>query len=354
MLRGSSWPSWPSFFSALAAAALLATFFERLNDTLRHGKPVGLLVRYVWFKLPEFLAYLLPVAVLAATLLTLGLLAKFNEATAMKACGISAYRTVLPVLVLSAAVSGLAFLVQERVVPAAHARSEDAWSRITDLPPRSYSYLNRHWVLGRAGDRIYHYDYFDPGSSTFSRMSVFDIDPGRWILTRRFFAEKATFEKDALFYREGWARDFAAPAGPSFARVESGRLAVDEEKGAFLKAWKEPLQMTLGELRKYTAEVEGLGFRVGRLRAELGQKTALPLVSLVMALLAAPFGFSMGKKGALVGVGLSVVLAMAYWGTFAVFRSLGSAEVLTPFLGAWGANLLFGLAGVSLLFRLRT
>jgi LPS export ABC transporter permease LptF len=144
--------------SALIAATLLATFFERLSDTLRHGKPVGLLVRYVWFKLPEFLAYLLPVAVLAATLLTLGLLAKFNEATAMKACGISAYRTILPVLALSAAVSGLAFLVQERVVPAAHARAEDAWNRIADLPPRSYSYLNRHWVLGRTGNRIYHYD----------------------------------------------------------------------------------------------------------------------------------------------------------------------------------------------------
>jgi len=341
-------------FSALAAATLLATFFERLSDTLRHGKPVGLLVRYVWYRFPEILGYLLPVAVLAATLLTFGLLAKFNEATAMKACGISVYRTILPVLVLSVAVSGLAFLVQERIVPAAHARAEDAWNRITDLPPRSYSYLNRHWALGRAGDRIYHYDYFEPGSLTFSRMSVFEIDRGRWALSRRFFAEKATFDKDALIYGEGWIRDFEGESGPSFARAESGRFAVDEEKGAFLKVWKEPLQMTLRELRNYTAEVRGMGFRAGRLRAELGQKTALPLVSLVMAMLAVPFGFSMGKKGALVGVGLSVVLAMAYWGTFAVFRSLGSAEVLTPFLGAWGANLLFGLAGVFLLFRLRT
>jgi LPS export ABC transporter permease LptF/LPS export ABC transporter permease LptG len=341
-------------FSALAAVTLLATFFERLGDTLRHGKPLGLLVRYVWFKLPESLAYLLPVAVLAATLLTLGLLAKFHEATAMKACGISAYRTIFPVLVLSAAVSGLAFLVQERVVPAAHVRAENAWNRITDLPSRSYSYLNRHWVLGRAGNRVYHYDYFEPGSMSFSRMSVLDIDPGRWALARRFFAEKATFEKGALIYREGWVRDFTSPAGPPFVRAESGRLAVDEEESVFLKAWKEPLQMTFGELRKYTAEVRGMGFRAGRLRAELGQKTALPLVSLVMALLAVPFGFSMGKKGTLVGVGLSVALAMAYWGTFAVFRSLGNAEVLTPFLGAWGANLIFGLAGISLFLRLRT
>ena len=340
--------------SALAAAALLVTFFERLDDTLEHGKPVGLLVRYVGFKLPEFLAFLLPAAVLTAALLALGFLARTNEATAMKACGISAYRTILPVLVLAAAVSGLAFVVQERVVPAAHARAEAAWSAINDLPPRSYSYLNRHWILGRGGDRIYHYDYFEPGSATFSRLSVFDVDLGRWALARRFFAEKATFEEDALLYREGWTRDFAATPSPPFVRTESGRLAVADEKDAFLKPWKEPLQMTLGELRKYTAEVRGMGFPAVRLRAELAQKTALPFVSLIMALLAVPFGFMMGKKGTLVGVGLSVVIAMAYWGTYAVFRSLGSAGVLTPFLGAWGANLLFGLAGALLTLRLRT
>jgi lipopolysaccharide export LptBFGC system permease protein LptF len=62
----------------------------------------------------------------------------------------------------------------------------------------------------------------------------------------------------------------------------------------------------------------------------------------------------MGRKGTLVGVGLSVVVAMAYWGAFSVFRSLGVAGVLTPFLGAWGANILFGLAGSIGLFRLRT
>ena len=53
-------------------------------------------------------------------------------------------------------------------------------------------------------------------------------------------------------------------------------------------------------------------------------------------------------------MGISVVIAMAYWGTFAVFRSLGAAGALPPALGAWGANALFGLAGVIGLLRLRT
>ena len=340
--------------AALAAAAFLLVFFERLGETLERAKPVGLLVRHAWFRLPELLAFVLPVAVLAAALLTLGFLARTNEATAMKACGISAYRTALPVLTLAAAASVLAFAVQERVAPAAQARSEAAWNEINDLPPRASSYINRHWILGRSGDRVYHYAYIDPGSVTFSRLAVFDVDPDRFLLARRFFAETATITGGSLDFRDGWTRNFTAEAGPSFVRAESGRLAVADDESAFLKPWMEPLRMTLAELRRYTEEVRRMGFPAERLRAELAQKTALPFVSLVMALLAVPFGFRMGRKGALVGVGLSVAVAMAYWGTFAAFRSLGTTGVLPPLLGAWAANLIFGLAGIVGLFRLRT
>jgi LPS export ABC transporter permease LptF/LPS export ABC transporter permease LptG len=341
--------------AALAAAAFLVTFFDSLGDALQHGKPLGLLLGYVWFKLPEFLTFLLPAAVLTAALLALGLLVRTNEATAMKASGVSAYRMVLPVLLLASAAGMLAFLVQERVVPATHARAEAAWSALNDRPPRTSSYLNRHWVLGEGGGRIYHYDYFDAGSSTLGRLSVFDIDTGRWVLTRRVFAVKASFEGDSLVLGDGWIREFAAAApGPPFVRTAGARLDAAGEEGVFRAPSIEPLQMTLGDLRRYTAEVRAMGFPAARLRAALAQKIALPFVSLIMALLAAPFGFWMGRKGTLVGAGLSVVIAMAYWGAFAVFRSLGSAGALTPFLGAWGASILFGLAGVVGLLRLRT
>jgi LPS export ABC transporter permease LptF/LPS export ABC transporter permease LptG len=340
--------------AALAAAAFLLTFFERLGDALERGKPVGLVARYAAFRLPELLAFLLPAAVMAAALLALGILARTNEATALKACGVSAYRTSLPLLVLATTACGLAFLVQERIVPAAHARAEAARGEILDLSPRSYSYHNRHWVLGQTGGRIYRYEYFEPATGTFSRLSVFDLDPGRWALRRRSFAATAAFEGDTLLTRDGWTREYAPPSGPSFERTESGRFDIPGEKRAFLEPWKEPQQMTYGELRKYAAEVRGLGFPAGRLRTALAQKAALPFVSLVMALLAVPFGLRMGKKGPLVGIGLGVAIAMAYWGTFALFRGLGVAGVLTPFLGAWGASLIFGLGGVMGLLKTRT
>ncbi|HYA48662.1 MAG TPA: LPS export ABC transporter permease LptF, partial [Burkholderiales bacterium] len=157
--------------SWLLAAAALVAFFERLDVLHKHRKPVALLVQHVWYRLPEFLAAVLPVAALATALLVIGVLVRTNEATALKASGISLYRAVLPVLVLAAAVSGAAFLVQERLAPAAGIRAEETWNKIIDRPARKYSALNRHWIMSRRKDRIYHYEFSNPASSVFSRLS---------------------------------------------------------------------------------------------------------------------------------------------------------------------------------------
>ena len=73
-----------------------------------------------------------------------------------------------------------------------------------------------------------------------------------------------------------------------------------------------------------------------------------------MTLLAIPFSFTMGKRGALFGVGLSLFIAMVYWGTLGIFKSLGIVKALSPFLASWGPNILFGLVGVYLLLTVRT
>jgi len=131
-------------------------------------------------------------------------------------------------------------------------------------------------------------------------------------------------------------------------------LAGVDAKSYFLKEWKEPSQMTYSELRKYTAEVEEMGFEASRFKVDLNTKISFPLVCFIMTLLGVPFAFSMGKRGTLVGIGLSIIIAMVFWGAIGVFRSLGYVNFLGPFLAAWTPNLIFGLIGVYLLFRLRT
>ena len=60
---------------------------------------------------------------------------------------------------------------------------------IMDIPPRSTSYIDRRWVMGKDRDRMYHFRHFDPISESFSDLSIFEFEAEPWSLKRRLFAE---------------------------------------------------------------------------------------------------------------------------------------------------------------------
>jgi LPS export ABC transporter permease LptG/LPS export ABC transporter permease LptF len=341
-------------FTALLSISVIVTFFERIDNIYEHNKSMGLLFRYIQYRLPEFSHYILPVSVLTTALLALGLMTKSNEVTAMKACGVSVYRLILPVVLLAAAASVLSFALQERVVPPSNRRAEEVWNRINDLPPRNYSFLDRRWVLSRNKGRIYHYSYYDRLTSVFSQLSIYDMNPGAWALERRLYADRGRLEGNSLFLNEGWTRSFEGGSESKLVRFQGMDMRLAEEPGYFVKEAKGPELMSYQELKRYAAEVGEMGFETTRFRVDLMAKLSFPLVPLIMTLLAIPFAFSMGKRGALVGLGLSIAIAMVYWGGLGVFRSLGYVKFLSPFLASWGPNLLFAPIGLYLLLRLRT
>jgi lipopolysaccharide export LptBFGC system permease protein LptF len=77
-------------------------------------------------------------------------------------------------------------------------------------------------------------------------------------------------------------------------------------------------------------------------------RLAFPLVTIVMTLIGVPFGVTMGRRGALYGIGVALILGCAYWLANAFFTAAGQADVLPAALAAWAANLLFlALAGYA-------
>jgi len=341
-------------FLALLWLTVIVTFFERIDNIYEHGKSIVLLLDFILHSIPEFVHYILPITALTATLLCLGFLTKSNEITAMKACGISLYRIVLPVVLLGCAASFTSFYLQENVLPYANKKAAAIWNKINDIPPRSYGYLDKRWVLSKNKNRIYYYNYFDPVDSVFSQLSIYDVDLSTWSLKKRFYSGKATLRGFRLSLEDCWSRDFEEGLPVKFEQKEGLEMILTEGRDYFLKRRKEPDQMSYGELREYIGDIEERGFETQRFEVALNYKISFPLASLIMTLIGIPFAFSMGKRGTLVGIGLSVVIAMVYWGTIAVFRGLGNADYLNAHLAAWGPNLIFGLLGIYLIFTLRT
>lgn len=341
-------------FVSLLSIFVIVTFFERIDSVYENNQPLSLFLDYIWYRFPEFIHFILPISVLTATLLCLGFLTKNNEITAMKASGISVYRIVLPIILIGGVVSFCSFYLQENVLPYSNKKVEETWNKINKIPPRSYSHMDRRWVMSKDKNKIYHYKYFDPIASVFSQLSIYEFAEDPWSLKKRIYAEKGYLKEDELALHNCWLREFSGNKPLSFERKKRMNVVPVEKKDYFVKERKEPEQMNYGELKQYILGLEEKGFETLRFKVDLKYKLSFPVVSLIMILLGIPFAFSMGKGGTLVGIGVSVATAMVYWGTLGVFKSFGYVGYLSPFLAAWGPNLIFGCVGIYLLFTLRT
>ena len=74
----------------------------------------------------------------------------------------------------------------------------------------------------------------------------------------------------------------------------------------------------------------------------------------MVALLGIPFSLSMGRKGALSGIAVSIAIAIVYWSVSSLFEAMGNLSQLPPIVAAWSPDVLFGLVGAYLLLRVRT
>jgi lipopolysaccharide export LptBFGC system permease protein LptF len=67
-----------------------------------------------------------------------------------------------------------------------------------------------------------------------------------------------------------------------------------------------------------------------------------------------PFGFLVGNRGAMAGVGVSLGLAIVYFGIGTLFEQMGNVGYLQPYVAAWAPNTLFSLSGLYLILRMRS
>jgi lipopolysaccharide export LptBFGC system permease protein LptF len=112
--------------------------------------------------------------------------------------------------------------------------------------------------------------------------------------------------------------------------------------------------MTVPELRRFIEEQAASGINVVPLTIDLQKKLAFPLVTVVMTLLAIPFGMTTGKRGTLYGIGIGIVLALSYGIVGDAFAAIGKAGMLDPIMAGWAPNILAAGCAAYLLLTART
>ncbi len=342
---------------ALAFFGLLSLYyiveFVELSEKVQKGNAtIAMVMEYFYFATPTFVYFVVPLATLVAVLTTFGGLSRSNELTVMRACGVSLYRTAAPILLFALAWSALMFGLEDRVLAHSQRRAEALRDRIRDRPPRTFNIANRNWLVDREG-RLYYYAVYDARERTLHQLSVFDLDRQTFRLRAHTTAARVSFADGTWRATDGTAQTFGR--GNRVTRELFAERTLDlappEEIGT---EQLEAALMNYGELKEYIDRLGESGFNIREHEVELHRKTAFPFVTLVMTLLAVPFGVTTGRRGALYGIGLAMGLAVSYLLVSYIFIAFGNASVLPPALSAWATNGLFAGGALFMLFTVRT
>ncbi|MBS1815488.1 MAG: LPS export ABC transporter permease LptG [Acidobacteria bacterium] len=342
--------------------SLVFNFFELTGDIIRNRTPLITVGDYLLNLIPFMLYNLTPLCALIAVLITFGALNRSSEMTAMKASGISLYRIITPVLVLAAMLAVGLFAFDELYLPQANRRQEALRSSIKGKPAQTFLRPDRKWMSGQqdsAGEptRIFYYQFFDPDKDVFANLTIFEFQPGTFMLERRIFASSAHWNPNIRQWEleNGWQRSFHGETVSDYQPFTLSTFPeVREQPSYFKKESRQSQEMSYNELSRYIRDLKQSGFDTMRMRVQLNHKLAYPLVTLVMSIFAVPFALSMGKKGSLAGIAVAVGMAIAYSVVSSLFEAMGNVNALPPMLAAWSPDLLFGLAGTYLLLRTPT
>jgi LPS export ABC transporter permease LptG/LPS export ABC transporter permease LptF len=344
---------------------VLANFMD-LFDDVQHNRVKGVTVlHYYLYHTPEIVYLVVPVAALVTPLVTLGVLSRRNEATAMKAGGISLYRAVVPLLSLGCLLSVLVFGLGDYLRPSTNRVAAQDYNVIKGRPTQSSNLLEKRWILG-SDQRIYNYDYFSvepvqqrpvaegapSRNATIYSLSVYDLDMESWQLRDRLFAKQARWDGGGYELDNGWRLTLGeATTFRTFSTIHTREI---EQPHYFMQVTPESDTLRYAQLSTYIESLESRGLDVTKLRVQLHRKLAFPSVSMVMTVIGIPFAFVVGRRGALYGIGVSIIIAIVYWAALSIFEALGNHALLPPVLAAWAPNIMFGTGGLYLMLTMET
>ncbi|WP_027339500.1 LptF/LptG family permease [Halonatronum saccharophilum] len=329
---------------ALIVILISAYLFELTDFIIIREIPAIIVGRLLLYRLPMVIIESLSIAVLFATILSLGRFVSDNEFTALRMGGIKFSRMVLPLLLLATLISGVNYFITERVLP----WSNEEYQRVIDedIYQRSRIEEDEELFFKSREDKYFSIGSVDDQEQRLENIVVYDKRENRLIS-----APKGFFKDDFIYLEEGLV-NLLDKGGFSKKNYSFETLELDIKRSIrdYYGEDKRPNQMNRAQLRERIKLFREGGRDTNDLRVEYHFKLAQALVSIIFVLIGAPLSIK-SNKGRIFGIIASVVIIFIYYLTSSITRSLGINLLLDPFWAAWIPNLGFAILGVLLIFK---
>ncbi|MCC6491085.1 MAG: LptF/LptG family permease [Candidatus Hydrogenedentes bacterium] len=259
--------------------------------------------RLVFYFSPMLAAYIIPITYMMGILLAFGGLAQNNEITAMKAAGIPLKRAIAPVIVTGLLLSGLSFVLMERVQPWAAAKANHIL--FIELPQRITLEVLPTGSVQKIGDWRVYFAGRDAANKTLTGIVIrVPKQNGEWV----FYAKEARFVDDpkgaVLVLKDGYIivpqqddtvtravfSDWSMPVPATMERTIPGLRRTMSLNELLAKEQQVAKLQTARPSRENTEDLR-------KIRTEIADRLTLPLACLAVSFIAAPLAVRSPRSG---------------------------------------------------------
>jgi lipopolysaccharide export system permease protein len=329
---------------------LMGRLIKLTDMVISHGVPLGDVARMIFYLMPSFLVFTIPMAFLLAVLLAFGRLSADNEITVMKAGGISLVQVMPPVLLCGVVAALLSLAAGVYGVPWGNSafktlsfemlkqnvsvtiREKVFWDDIPGIVLYTERYDEEHHALSG----VIIYDGRDAGRPLTIFASSGVIGSGSNPQDMRLVLNGGSIHsvgKNSEYHMVNFGAYIMTIVAPGSANG-IGRSEQDLAIAELLRQIDNPATPPQTRLK---------------MAAELHSRFALPFASLVFAVLAVPLGIQNRRSGKSAGFTISIATLLVYYILLALLRTLAEKGSIPPALALWLPNLILLVLGWVLL-----
>lgn len=354
LIQQLSWSFLLSVSLLTTLGVAIGTVADLASKVSEYQLPMPVAILIFGYKIPEYAAYALPISVLLTSLIIYGRLNSDRELTALFSFGISSYRVMLPAFVFSLLVTGVTFLLNELIVPAANYQAnllQNPYITKTELNLQNQDIYFAEYVSGLDATKKLQTIYF---AKQYERPKLIG-------LTILHFRQNRLYQiitaQSAQWNQQQQAWNLSQGAIDRFDNgSNSNTLEKFTAKQLFLPGTifeivsqeRSPEDMNIRQAQEYVSLIEDNGepTKIAQFTVRIQQKYAFPFICMVFTSIGSAIGIKYFELNRARSFALCVGIVFAYYCLGFALGSLGITGVIPPWLAAWLPNFIgFGIGG---------
>jgi len=332
-------------------------------DLLSRGVSTTIIMQVFLYNIPYILSFSIPMSAITAVLLLFGRLSIDGEITAMKACGLSLWQIITPVVLSSVVLTSVCLYLNFESAPASHFARRQALVNIGEIDPVALLEEGRFTddfpgyqirIDSRQGNEVQNVVIYELMGNDWRRYirakrGVITTDPENLRMEVDLFDVQITEkdpkepEKMTLFPTERYSFN------PSYHEIMRNKNITKKPKNLnFMEIMKAIRDITVIYPQTPAAEIPA---RTMECMIEFHRRVAFAVSCFSFTILGIPLGLKSRRKESSLGILISLLLVVVFYLFIIVADSLTKYPQYFPDLIVWVPVILSQVAGVMMLRR---